>query len=127
MDYVSAARYGEWLGQAHCAVQLRDIDFGESTGTVHDAIAARLPVITSVRSCCELPAGTVVNVDPMVTPGELAAALERVLFDTATRASLDDGMRAYAASWTFTDVAQRFVEIIGSAIPAASRPFLRTA
>ena len=125
-DYVTAARYGEWLGEAHCAVQLRDIDFGESTGTVHDAIAAGLPVITSVRSCRELPEGTVVNVDPTVTPDDLAMVVERVLFDEATRSALDYGMRAYAESWTFADVAQRVVDIIESSIPAGSRPFLRT-
>ncbi|TML19719.1 MAG: glycosyltransferase [Actinobacteria bacterium] len=123
-DYVSDAEYGAWLGRAQCAVQLRDIDFGESTGTVHDAIAARLPVITSVRSCRELPPGTVVNVDQTVTAERLAAALDDVLFDDATRIALDQAMRDYAESWRFADVAEQFVEIVESAIPASSKDFL---
>ena len=123
-DYVSTAQYGEWLDNADCAVQLRDIDFGESTGTVHDAIAARVPVITSVRSCRELPSGTVIDVDPSVGADDLAGALERVLFDGATRAELDRAMRDYARSWTFADVATRFAEIVESTIAEPSKPFI---
>ena len=122
--YVDDKGYDEWLGRADCAVQLRDIDFGESTGTVHDAIAARVPVITSVRACRELPVGTVVNVEPSLSADDLAAALVRVLFDGATRARLDRAMTDYARSWTFADVAERFAEIVESAIPASSKPFI---
>jgi glycosyltransferase involved in cell wall biosynthesis len=124
--YVSDAEYREWLARARCAVQLRAVDFGESTGTVHDAIAARLPVITSVQSCRELPAGTVVDVAPAVTAGELAQTLRAVLFDDNTRHGLDEAMHEYARSWTFADVARRVTEIVESVIPAPSRQFVRT-
>ncbi|MEO5842889.1 MAG: glycosyltransferase [Acidimicrobiales bacterium] len=123
-DYVSDAQYRGWLETADCAVQLRDIDFGESTGTVHDAISARVPVITSVRSCRELPPGTVINVEPSVSADDLAAALGRALFDGATRAGLDRAMIDHAASWTFADVAHGLQAVLDSVIPASSKPFI---
>jgi glycosyltransferase involved in cell wall biosynthesis len=123
--YVDGGEYASWIARAQCAVQLRDIDFGESTGTVHDAVAARVPVITSVQSCREFPANTVVNAESNVTADRLSAMLQRVLFDESTRLVMDAAMRDFSASWTFTDVARELVDIIYDSIPAASKPFVR--
>jgi glycosyltransferase involved in cell wall biosynthesis len=123
--YVDESEYRMWLQRAHCAVQLRDIDFGESTGTVHDAIAAQVPVITSVSSCRELPEGTVVNVDPSITADALAVHLKSVLFDDRNRSQLIGAMATYAESWTFANVADRFAEIVEASIPEASRAYVR--
>jgi glycosyltransferase involved in cell wall biosynthesis len=123
--YVDKATYASWLEIAGCAVQLRDIDFGESAGTVHDAIAARVPTITSVSSCRELPPGTVVNVEPSIGPDPLARQLQELLFDTSTRAAMTTSMDQYAEAWTFRDVAERVTEIVESTIPAPSRQFIR--
>lgn len=123
-DYVDEESYHRWLSVAACSVQLREVDFGESTGTVHDAIAARVPTVTSVRSCAELPAGTVTTVAPDVTADALAAAIERLVFDAAAAAKMRQAQEAYAASWTFAHVARRLAEVIDDALPAASRPFL---
>ena len=62
--------------------------------------------------------------DQTVTAERLAAALDDVLFDDATRIALDQAMRGYAESWRFADVAEQFVEIVESAIPASSKDFL---
>ena len=122
--YLTDEDYDEWLYRADCAVQLRETDFGESTGTVSDAIAAGLPVITSVRSCTELPEGTVVNVDPLIEPTGLAATIERVVFDESVRRALAARMSVYASEWGFGDVASRLTAIIDASVAPASRPFL---
>jgi hypothetical protein len=104
-------------------VQLRTVDFGESTGTAHDAMAAGIPVITNIASCRDLPAGTVVNIG--LDAGELARRLEEVLFDPTTASALTRHAHEHAQSWTFTDVARQLRVAIDDAIPAASKSFVR--
>lgn len=115
--------YGSWLARSAVAVQLRDVDFGESTGAVHDALAAGLPVVTSVRSCRDLPEGTVVNVAPDIDADALAAVLRSVLFDDGQRRALRDAATAYARSWSFASVADALVEVLAttSIWPASGR------
>ena len=121
--YLDDDGYRRWLHKAWCLVQLRTVDFGESTGTVHDAMSAGVPVITNIASCRDLPDGTVVNVG--LDAGELARRLEGVLFDRTTAAALTRKARAHAESWTFADVARQLRVAIDDAIPAASKPFVR--
>jgi glycosyltransferase involved in cell wall biosynthesis len=121
--YLPEADYQAWLRRAWCAVQLRRVDFGESTGTVHDAMAAGLPVVTNIASCRELPPGAIVAVD--LDPDALATHLDRVLFDEPTASELSRRAQAHAASWTFTDVAGRLRELIVETVPKGSRPFVR--
>lgn len=102
--YLDDTAYDGWLRRGAVAVQLRDRDFGESTGTVHDAISAGLPVITNIASCRELPEGTVRNVAPTVTALELAAELDALVYSDAQRRSMRAAMRDYAARWTFDHV-----------------------
>jgi glycosyltransferase involved in cell wall biosynthesis len=115
--------YGSWLARSAVAVQLRDVDFGESTGAVHDALAAGLPVVTSVRSCRDLPEGTVVNVAADIDAGALAAVLRSVLFDGEQRRALSDAATAYARSWSFASVAGALVDVLAttSIWPASGR------
>ena len=120
--YLDDESYRHWLQHAWCAVQLRTVDFGESTGTVHDAMAAGVPVITNVVSCRELPNGTVVNIDLDVD--ELARRLGDVLFDEHTARELTRRAQAHAESWTFADVARRLHMVIDDVIPASSKPFV---
>ena len=122
--YVDEVSYRDWIRRAWCAVQLREIDFGESTGTVHDAIAEGLPTITSVRSCRELPSGVVVNVAPSIEPSELAVEVERVLFDRDERSRMVVAAHSYSAAWTFRDVARRVEEVIDATVAPPSRPYL---
>ena len=121
-DYVDEVTYREWLGRAWCAVQLRTVDFGESTGTVHDAMAAGVPVITNIASCRDMPTDAVIRVDLDVDL--LSARLDDVLFDADRRAELTRQAQAHARSWTFADVAHRAGELIADAVPVASKPFL---
>jgi glycosyltransferase involved in cell wall biosynthesis len=121
--YLDEDGYRDWLRRAWCAVQLRTVDFGESTGTVHDAMAAGVPVITNVASVADFPAGTVVSIG--LEAGQLAAQLDAVLFDGHTAPVLSRRAQAHAATWTFADVAGRFLEIVESTIPEASRAFVR--
>jgi glycosyltransferase involved in cell wall biosynthesis len=122
--YLDDDTYRSWLRRAWCAVQLRTVDFGESTGTVHDAMAAGVPVITNVASCRDLPKGTVVNIDLGID--ELAQPLEAVLFDGQTAAELARRAQAHAASWTFADVARGLRAVIDDVVPASSKPFILT-
>ena len=120
--YLDDEGYRGWLRRAWCAVQLRTIDFGESTGTVHDAMATGVPVITNVASCRDLPNGTVLNIDLAVD--ELVGGLEAVLFDARTAAELVRRARAHAESWTFAHVARRLQAVIDDVIPASSKSFI---
>lgn len=122
--YVSPLEYGEWLRRAWCCVQLRETDFGESTGTVHDAIAAGLPAITSVQSCRELPADVVVNVAASIAARELSSEIRQVLFDERQRARMHEAMRAYGRQWTFVAVAEALDASIDLAVADASRSML---
>ncbi|MEO8695918.1 MAG: glycosyltransferase [Acidimicrobiales bacterium] len=120
--YLDDDGYRAWLQRAWCAVQLRTVDFGESTGTVHDAMAAGVPVITNVASARDLPKGTVINIDLDVD--ELARRLEVVLFDGHTAAELTRRAQAHAASWTYADVAHGLRAVIDDVIPVSSKPFI---
>ena len=122
--YLGDDAYRDWLRRAWCAIQLRTVDFGESTGTVADAMAAGVPVITNVASCRELPAGAVVHVE--LGGVQLASQLEAVLFDGHTATELTQHALAHARSWTFVDVADRLQALIDDVVPAASKPFVRS-
>jgi glycosyltransferase involved in cell wall biosynthesis len=121
--YLDEAGYRDWLRRAWCAVQLRSVDFGESTGTVHDAMAAGVPVITNIGSCRELPPGAIVS--SALDAGELATRLDRVLFDEPAAAELARRAQAHASSWTFADVARRVRGLIADTVPNGSRAFVR--
>lgn len=110
--FVDVPRYAQWISEAMVAVQLRDVSFGESSGAVHDAIAARLPVITSIASAAELPADVVAMVADDCSVDDLVATMRRIVDDPNTRARMRAACDAYASTWTFTRVATEIKHVL---------------
>jgi glycosyltransferase involved in cell wall biosynthesis len=110
--FVDFAEYGRWLAEASVAVQLRSVNFGESSGAVHDAVAAQVPTVTSVASCGDLPAGVVSMVAPDASVDDVRVAVGHLLHDTVAATAMRDACARYAAEWTFNVVAERLAEVI---------------
>jgi glycosyltransferase involved in cell wall biosynthesis len=108
--------YLGWAERAVCAVQLRADGLVSGSLALADALAARLPVVTSVWAGRELPAGTVRTVAPDIGPDRLADAIASVLDDTDTQASLRAAADRYACSWTIDDVAAAVLDVARSVI-----------
>jgi len=117
---VSPEEYVSFLRTGAVALQLRHETNGESSAAIMDALAAGVPVVTNLPAAAELPDGTVAMVPWDVSPGALADVVRPLLDDDG---GLGERGRAYAASWTFADVARALVEVV-SALPATS-PALR--
>jgi glycosyltransferase involved in cell wall biosynthesis len=119
--FVEPAEYGAWLARASCAVQLRSVNFGESSAAVTDAIAAALPVVTSVASCAEMPKDVVDFVDAHAPVELLTARIDAVLRDAALRARMVAAQATYAADRSFSRVAQELADVIRTTVRAAAR------
>jgi glycosyltransferase involved in cell wall biosynthesis len=116
--HVERDEYEQWIDRASVAVQLRDVSFGESSGAVHDAIAAGVPVVTSILSCRGLPEGVVEMVAPDAPAAAVRDALAGILGDDTRAASMRQAGRAFAAEWTFTRVADEVANVIRAALAA---------
>lgn len=110
--FVDEDLYGHWLAQADLAVQLRSVSFGESSAAVNDAIAAGVPVVTSVAACVDLPPGVVQLVAANASVAEITGAIASLRRDPARSAAARAAALAYAASWGFPDVAAKVVEVV---------------
>lgn len=110
--FVDEREYERWLEQADCVVQLRDVSFGESSATVNDAIAAGVPVVTSIASCADLPADVVELVPPDVSSADLAKVITTILNDSDRRAAMQVAEAKYAAEWTFERVASELATVV---------------
>jgi glycosyltransferase involved in cell wall biosynthesis len=109
---VEFADYWAAIDRADCAVQLRRISFGESSGAVHDAISRGVPVITNMPACADLPSDVVQLTSFQVGVAELSQALRSVLFDDERASAMRAAALDYASSWTFADVASRFTDVV---------------
>jgi glycosyltransferase involved in cell wall biosynthesis len=116
--HVERAEYERWIDAAHVAVQLRDVSFGESSGAVHDAVAAGVPVVTSILACRDLPPGVVEMVSPDAPASDIAAAIRSVIDDPARSASMRAAGAAFAKDWTFARVADELATVIRRALAA---------
>ena len=96
---------------ADCAVQLRADGLVSGALALADALAARLPVVTSVWASRDMPAGTVVEVPPDIGPDRLADAIAGVLDHPDRRRDLAAAADKYARSWTYDDVAASLAEV----------------
>jgi glycosyltransferase involved in cell wall biosynthesis len=112
--FVEADEYDDWLARATCLVQLRRRSHGESSGALVDAIAAGVPVITSVASAREFPAGVVDIVEPDAPVAVIASRLELLLADGDRRARMVDAGAEYARSWSARDAAAAVAGILTS-------------
>jgi glycosyltransferase involved in cell wall biosynthesis len=116
--HVEMADYWRWLERAHIAVQLREPTFGESSGAVHDAIAARVPVVTSIAACRDLPTDVVQMVTPDVAATDLAVAVRALLGDRGRLARMRDAQAAFGAEWSFARVADELATVIRQTVLA---------
>jgi glycosyltransferase involved in cell wall biosynthesis len=91
LGYVSADELTGWQASVDCAVQLRSVSHGESSGSVASLLAAGVPVVVSdIGSFAELPRDVVLHHAPDGSPEELAPLLVKALQD----AGRDMGDRA---------------------------------
>jgi len=109
---VDEAGWASWLDRAAVAVQLRETASGETSAAVLEALAAGLPVVTSVTTAAELPAGTVQLVDG--GPSAVAAALEEILASPARQADLAAGAIEFARAHTVEHLAEALLEATAS-------------
>ncbi|HEX4904074.1 MAG TPA: glycosyltransferase [Acidimicrobiales bacterium] len=110
--------YERWLRTGSLALQLRHETNGESSAAVLDCLAAGLPVVTNLPAAAELPGGTVQTVAWDIDAVGLAAAITSLLDDDEALEALGQRGQAYAASWTFDDVAARLVSVLRALVPA---------
>jgi len=100
-----AATWWHWLARATVAVQLRRLTNGETSGATVDAQSSGTPVITNfVNAALDYPDGTVVIVDDE-EPGDLEAAILRLLGDRAEWERYSRTALAHARANTHGDVA----------------------
>jgi glycosyltransferase involved in cell wall biosynthesis len=116
--HLDRGEYDRLIDAADVAVQLRDVSFGESSGAVHDAISAGIPVVTSILSCRDLPRGVVQMVAPDAPPRAIAAAVGSILGDPARAASMRAAGQAFASEWTFARVAGELAEVVRRTLAA---------
>jgi glycosyltransferase involved in cell wall biosynthesis len=115
---VERDEYDRWLHGATVALQLRHETNGESSAAILDCLAAGVPVATNLPAAAELPSGTVANVAWDIDPAALATELGALLDDRARLEALSASGRAYAAAWSFDDVAAELVTIVLGLAPA---------
>lgn len=99
-----------WLGRAACAVHLGRDRAGTASVAVAEALARGLPVVTTLPSCAELPAGTVRMVPSDASAEDLAAELLLVLAGPERERVRQAALR-YARSWTVDDVVGSLLDI----------------
>jgi glycosyltransferase involved in cell wall biosynthesis len=116
--HVESAEYDAWIDRASVAVQLRDVSFGESSGAVHDAIAAGVPVVTSILSCRGLPPGVVEMVAADAPASEVRSRIAAILDDEARRSAMHDAGIAFAEEWTFARVAAELADVVRATLAA---------
>jgi glycosyltransferase involved in cell wall biosynthesis len=105
--------YWHALAEADVAVELRTSSDGEASSSVCDCLAARVPVVvSSVGWLGELPEPAVLHVPRDCAPGELAAAIDRVLDEPDLRARIRDAQDSYAAANSYERVAARYAELL---------------
>lgn len=107
---------------ATCAVQLRADGLVSGSLPLADALAVRLPTLTSVWASREMPKGTVVHVSPDIGPDSLAQAIAGVLDDPGRRHALQAAVDRYAQSWTFDDVAASLLDVAWAVARRSKRP-----
>jgi glycosyltransferase involved in cell wall biosynthesis len=118
---VDSGDYWQWLARADVAVQLREPTFGESSGAIHDAIAAGVPVVTSVASARDLPSGALRFVGADVSAVALATVLRDLLADSEARQAMVAAGRAYATEWSFDRVTDRLAEVVRDVVLSTLR------
>ena len=114
-DVVDEATYWAWTAGADLGVQLRTTTYGESSGGVHELVAAGVPCITSVAACTEMPEGVVGMVAPDVTAPQLADAMFSLLGDHERRAAMVTAGVADAEDHSFGWLARRLVDVLAGA------------
>lgn len=86
---LTAEDYKEWIRQVDLCIQLRMYSHGESSGPVHDAIAAGTPVITNMQFACEWPPHVITMLPELPSADSLADSLLTLLHpDTLTQQSV---------------------------------------
>ncbi|MET0264785.1 MAG: glycosyltransferase [Duganella sp.] len=91
--FVSMEMFRTYLAAADCAVQLRSRSRGETSGTILDSLAYRLPtVINAHGSAAEIPDHVVLKLPDEFTSEELSTAILRVREEAGLAQRLiDDG------------------------------------
>ena len=92
--FVSMELFRTYLAAADCAVQLRSRSRGETSGTILDSLAYRLPTIINAHgSAAETPAHVVIKLADQFSGEELSAAILRLRDQPALAQQLiDDGV-----------------------------------
>ena len=87
--FVSMAMFRTYLAAADCAVQLRSRSRGETSGTILDSLAYRLPTIINAHgSAAEVPDHVVIKLDDEFDDAALSAAIIRVRDEPGLSAQL---------------------------------------
>lgn len=111
VGHVPRPTYTAWMRRAACAVHLRVDRSGATSLAVSESLAHGLPVITTLPAYAELPPGTLRVLPQDVRAAALAAEITGLVGGTSEGERLARGARAYAATHTFDDVADRVIEI----------------
>jgi glycosyltransferase involved in cell wall biosynthesis len=114
--------YASWLARAELVVQLRAATHGEASGALADAIGAGRPVLTSIGTAADLPAGVVATVDAAAPVDDLADAILGLLGQGARRDELARAAREHAATWRYADLARAVVGIVREHAASAAQP-----
>ncbi|WGG51374.1 glycosyltransferase [Rugamonas sp. DEMB1] len=87
--FVSQEQFRAYLAAADCAVQLRSRSRGETSGTILDSLAYRLPTIINAHgSAAEVPDEVVLKLPDDFSAGELSDAILRLRDEAGLAAGL---------------------------------------
>jgi glycosyltransferase involved in cell wall biosynthesis len=112
---VDAPEYWSTLAAADLALQLRDgPESGTVSGSVCDALAARVPtIVNDVGWFREVPEPVVSHVAADGSPSELASRMSGLLADGGPAVEARAAQDGYAAENSFAKLAERYAELLG--------------
>lgn len=113
-EFVTEAKYRDYLLAADAAVQLRTHFFGGLSGALLDCIAVGLPTVANDDLALAMEAPTYVSAVPdHPSPVLIAEALAEISQRGANRSQFDEARRHYCEVHSFKNYAQQLCEGLG--------------
>ncbi len=112
--FVSVSEYQDYLANCDCAVQLRTLSRGETSGAVFDCLGAGIPLIVNANGTfAELPANTTLMLDDDFSIQDLVDALYKIKSDPQLRDQISQQGQAFVRTECHPErIAQEYADAI---------------